>query len=413
MFRLATAALLALCPTPFYNGVRAQEEEEPELDDEVRPAPPSIGADVPLAYFGPAPSSVDKRLVGPVQLLRSGVIDEDLGTIELPLYTGYYTDGSSHYYILTDTTDESNAAALGLNHSPKLAFSGGGATTASLDFEKVILVNREGKVDFSPENFVVAGDEPTPFPPTSFGNGAVGDELYSPLVIVDNIGGSLWNAPIVASNVTTEFLNQFCDMDVIPEDMAEEAFEYLHPKVVTICPRDQTVKINLVPGFSFAKPILYLTMDSSVDLAAAFEDVTFAPRLSGVTVGGDDSAFSAVERLFATINGYSNSDLPANAPNGTANHPHRQGFYSVLRDEAAPLNVLGGIPTVATDYSPLWDLNIGEWTQEAVDGGIRTRLFDEFQILGLVQQGWITGAGGAPYASSGIIVNCPIAMRFL
>lgn len=100
MFRLATAALLALCPTPFYTGVRAQEEEEPELDDEVRPAPPSIGADVPLAYFGPAPSSVDKRLVGPVQLLRAGVIDEDLGTIELPLYTGYYTDGESGVLLL-------------------------------------------------------------------------------------------------------------------------------------------------------------------------------------------------------------------------------------------------------------------------------------------------------------------------
>ena len=183
--------------------------------------------------------------------------------------------------------------------------------------------------------------------------------------------------------------------------------------MVTICPRDQTVVISLVPGFSFAKPILYVTMDSSVDLAAAFEDVTFAPRLASVRVGGDDSAFSAVERLFATVNGYSNSDLPDDVPEGTVNHPHRQGFFSVLRDGQGPLNVLGGIPTVATDYSPLWDLNVGEWTQQAVDGNIRTRLFDEFQILGLVQQGWITAPGGEPYGSTGIIVNCPIAMRFL
>lgn len=182
---------------------------------------------------------------------------------------------------------------------------------------------------------------------------------------------------------------------------------------MTICPRDQTVVIDLVPGFSFAKPILYLSMDASVDLAAAMEGVTFAPRLAGIRVGGDDSAFSAVERLFATINGFSNSDLPTNAPNGTVNHPHRQGFFSALRDGLGPLNVLGGIPTVATDYSPMWDLNVGEWTSEAVDGSIRTRLIDEFQILGLVQQGWITGPGGVSYASSGIIVNCPIAMRFL
>lgn len=182
---------------------------------------------------------------------------------------------------------------------------------------------------------------------------------------------------------------------------------------MTICPRDQTVVIELIPGFSFAKPVLYLSMESSVDLAAAVEDTTFAPRLTGVKVGGDDSAFSAVERLFATVNGFSNSDLPAAVPEGTVNHPHRQGFFSALRDGLSPLNVLGGIPTVATDYSPLWDLNVGMWTEEAVDGGIRTRLFDEFQILGLVSQGWITGPGGELYGSSGIIVNCPIAMRFL
>lgn len=94
MLRLAVAAL-ALASSP-YNIARAQDSEEggeAELDDEVRPAPPSIGADVPLAYFGPAPSSVDKRLVGPVQLLLAGTIDEDMGTISLPLYTGYYNDG--------------------------------------------------------------------------------------------------------------------------------------------------------------------------------------------------------------------------------------------------------------------------------------------------------------------------------
>lgn len=54
--------------------------------------------------------------------------------------------GYKHYYILTDTTDKANAAALGLNHSPKLAFARGGATTAYLDFEDVVLVDRVGEV---------------------------------------------------------------------------------------------------------------------------------------------------------------------------------------------------------------------------------------------------------------------------
>lgn len=81
------------------------------------------------------------------------------------------------------------------------------------------------QVDFTPDNFVEPGDEPTPFPPAAFTPGSVGDEFYSPLVVINNIGGSVWNAPIIASGVDTEFLNQFCDMDSIPEDMAEEAYK--------------------------------------------------------------------------------------------------------------------------------------------------------------------------------------------
>ena len=40
-------------------------------------------------------------------------------------------------------------------------------------------------------------------------------------------------------------------------------------------------------------------------------------------------------------------------------------------------------------------------------------MIDEFQVLSFVQQGWITGPGGKPYGSTGIIVNCPIVIRFL
>jgi hypothetical protein len=56
--------------------------------DEVQPSPASIGTDIPVTYFGPPPSSVEPELVGPLQLLRSGPIDFDAGTITLPLYRG-------------------------------------------------------------------------------------------------------------------------------------------------------------------------------------------------------------------------------------------------------------------------------------------------------------------------------------
>ncbi len=61
----------------------------------------------------------------------------------------------------------------------------------------------------------------------------------------------------------------------------------------------------------------------------------------------------------------------------------------------------------------MWDLNIGEWTEEAIDNVYRSRLTEEFQILGFVQDGWVTGLDGGPYGSVGLIVNCPIVMRLL
>lgn len=381
-------------------------------DDDVTPAPPSIGADVPLAYFGPAPSTVDKRLVGPVQLLRSGTIDFDAGTITIPLYYGTYSDGEGHYYILTDTTDPTNAAALGLNHSPKLEYVTEESGTTARLAKNAQLVNRKGKVNFSPTRRLVPANEPAPFPPRVFVPGQVGDANYSPFVRITNVGDRVYNAPIVASGVSENVLNQYCDGFANNRER-KQALKKLHSKVVRICPREQTVTLELVAGFSFAKPIFYLSMEASDRLPAAFEDTTFAPRLANIQVGFDDSAFSPVERLFATVNGFGNTDLAKGAPAGETVHPSRQGFFSAIRGEGSPLNVLGGIPTVATDYSPAWDLNVGEWTKFAVDTGIRCRLIEEFQILAFAERGYITAPGGGRYGSSGFIVNCPIVHRFL
>jgi hypothetical protein len=53
------------------------------------PAPASFGTTVPLSYFGPPPSDTNRSLVGPVQLLDTGVVDVAYGTITLPLYLGH------------------------------------------------------------------------------------------------------------------------------------------------------------------------------------------------------------------------------------------------------------------------------------------------------------------------------------
>jgi hypothetical protein len=386
-----------------------------QKDDEVRPAPPSVGADVPLSYFGPAPSTVMKELVGPVQLLTAGTIDQDNGTIKLPLYTGYHDDGSVHFYILTDTSRKALAEGLGLNFAAKLEFlteNNGVDDTPYLNGTDNKLFGRQGKVDFKPARKLVPGDEPMPFPPKVTEPGAIGDKHYSPYIRVKNIGGSVWNAPIVSYGLSANELDKYCD-GIADADVAE-AYSYIHDKVVQICPSKQTVTIKLIQGFSFGKPVQYISMEGSDKLPSSFEGNTFAPRMADIKVGNDDSAFSAVERLFAVVNGFSNLDLPKeDRPEGLMVHPTRQGFYSAVRGEGSPLNVLGGIPTVATDYSPAWDLNVGTWTPYAVKNGLRVRWLEEFQVLGFAERGLITAPDGGKFGSSGLIVNCPIVNRFL
>jgi hypothetical protein len=364
-------------------------------DADVVPAPASIGADIPLTYFGPAPSMVQKELVGPLQLLRSGEIDLEAGVITLPLYRGQMGDGTPVWYILTDTSDPANAAALGLNHSAKLAYAavGNGARVATLESDATLTFH-SGTVDFSPERTVVPGEGENAFPPQTAEPGSVGDEAYSPLVRVANVGEHVYNAPVIAFGVEAE---------EISFGAGNVDYALVHDKVVSISPEEGTVTIALTPGFSFAKPILYLSTEASDPGVAALEGATLAPGLRDITVGHDDSVFSAVERIFITANG----------PTGAGN-PQRQGLNSALLGEGnGPLNVFGGIPTVATDYSPLWDANLGVWTDEAIAHGYRSRVIEEFQVLGLVEQGWITGPGGNAYGSIGVIINCPIAWRFL
>jgi len=378
----------------------AQGFPNPTPITEIQPSPASIGSDVPATYFGTAPSTVQKELIGPYQLLKAGVLNLQTGTITLPLYKGQLSSGESVWYVLTDTTDEKNAEALGLNFSSKLTYAevGKGVRKASQQLidGKTVVVFESGKVDFSPIHSVTAGAAPNFFPPSAVQPGSVGDANYSPLA---KIGNHIYNAPMIAFDATEATLNRFCG--------GNADHKVVHDKVIAICPRDSLVTLQLTTGFSFARPVLYLSLDANNALPAALEGATLAPGLTDIQVGSDDSAFSAVERIFSIING------PVNVESGVI-HPQRQGLNSALKgDGGGPLNVLGGIPTVATDYSPLWDLNVGQWSQHAIDSHYRSRVREEFQILGLVRSGWLTGPGGKAFGSSGLIVNCPVVFRFL
>ena len=223
-------------------------------DDDVAPAPPSIGADVPLTYFGPAPSDVQKELIGPYQLLKSGKIDHDTSTLTLPLYKGT-VKGRRVWFIVTDTTDKGNADQLGINFSPKLFFANLDGAVRKARITKGFEVEFEnGKVDFSPNRSLTPGDAPHHFPPKAFQPGSVGSDGYTPLIEIVNAGGHVYNAPVVADGVDEATLNRFCDS---PADHS-----IVHDKVVNICPKEGTVTVALTPGFSFSRPVLYISTEA-------------------------------------------------------------------------------------------------------------------------------------------------------
>src|SRR5260370_26530027 len=129
----------------------------------------------------------------------------------------------------------------------------------------------------------------------------------------------------------------------------------VHDEVVAIDTIGRTVTLQLVNGFSFGRPVWYLTMDSSDPTVAAIEGATYAPFFGNLPTGGDDSFDSPVERIFISDNG----ELDC------AN-PQRQGLDAAITDGFRPNNTFGGIPTLALDYSPALDVSMFQWTPSAL-----------------------------------------------
>src|SRR5262245_45491020 len=307
----------------------------------------SIGTKVDISEFPPPDSLTDRELAGPVRLLRSGRFDipiESLtgvnigpnnprGTITLPLFKGAVRTPSGPkpaWYIIVDAGDPGEADRLGVNFSKKLHNGVAAARSATIRADGSFLFE-SGLVDFTPNRVLVPGDDDRPFPPRQARPGSVGDDNYSPLVLANN--GVIYDAPIVAAAVDEAQIN-------FPAGHPNYAL--VHDQVIAIDPFHRTVTLNLINGFSFGKPVLYTSTDSSDPTVSAIEGTTFAPRLARLEVGVDDIDRSAVERIFIALNGPSDG--------GCAN-PQRQGIFAVLRDGHRPNNVFGGIPTTASDYS--------------------------------------------------------------
>lgn len=303
-------------------------------------------------------------------LFIAAAVEHSDGTVTLPLHRGT-SQGRTVWYIVLDSSDGNDAQARGINHSQKLANAKGTTAVQKVDMLDGT-VDFPATVDFSPVRQVTPG--PQGFPPAAVQPGAVGEPGYSPLIELPD--GTILNAPHVAND----------------SGQAD--------KVVELDTVNGTVTYVETEGFQGGRGVRYVSTDASNPVAAALENVTFAPQLDFAPFAGGDGTDSARASLAAFVNGQTGAD-----------NPERQGLNSALLDGLDPLNVLRWKPTQGR-YSPLWDVHLSEWSAEAGAGGQNLRQTKWMDgVAGLVGEGLVTGPGGAEFGPSGFIVNCPIVSR--
>jgi hypothetical protein len=366
-------------------------------------------------------------------LTLESAIQVDLAreSVRLPLYQGR-AGGKTVWFVLLDASDAGLAHDLGVNYAPKLANLAIGCpacvqtvtlqspTPAQNRFGQAV-VNFQGAPDFSPTRIAEPG--PNGFPLARFQPGAVAGPGYSPFI---RVAGSpvVYSAPIVAVGDGP--------FDVVHHTNTGDRVLGVH--LAPPSPPGQFleswVDLLFVKGFDAGQPIVYISTDAGQPLTAVLERSTLVPALDRAAYhGGDDFLGSARERLFGFINGQAGADNrqaqgfvhlatdghvaeDASATNTT--------MINALRNGGDLLNVFGDFPTLsdprhAHAYSPLWDAQLGLWSDKAVKEGRNTRQIDEVQVFNLAasRPDLLTGVDPAtgkpaPYGSVGVDINCAV-----
>jgi hypothetical protein len=358
-------------------------------------------------------------------------VDLDKETVRLPLYPGV-ANGKRVWYTLLDASDAGLAHDLGVNYAPKLSNLANGCAecvqTVKLESPTPqqnrfgpAVVDFQGAPDFSPTRIATPG--PNGFPLANFQPGAVAGPGYSPFIRIEG-SPVVYSAPIVATgdgpfDVTHHTNTGDRVLGVhIAGPSAQGQFQ------------ESYVDMLLVKGFDAGEPIVYLSTDAGQPLTSVLERSTYVPALDKpATNGGDDFLGSARERLFGFINGQTGAgnrqaqgfqhlvlDGHASEDASAANI----ALINALRNGGDLLNVFGDFPTErdprhAQAYSPLWDAQLGLWTQKAVNAGLNKRQIDEVQVFNLAasRPDLLTGVdpatgNPAPYGSVGVDINCAV-----
>jgi hypothetical protein len=328
-----------------------------------------------------ADTSTEKKITK--LFLTSGQVDLAREVVRLPLHRGRLSSGETVWFVLTDVSDFATSKKMGLTWAPSLSKAKDLASTriAEMD-ESNNFTFKSGRVDFSPVQMLTAGETPNFFPPRLARAGSVGDAHYSPLVRVANRNDIVFNAPMIAFNVGPEKIS-FCG--------GNPDYSVVTDSVASICPDNGTVDLKLRFGFGDGKHLRYLSFDANSEESAALEASTFAPAESDILQSG------ATEIIYTIVNGRTGP-----------RDPERQGLNSALSGEGPTLDILANFKEISAGYSPMWDVQLAEWTKEAVENNQRKLITDGNDIVAKSEAGLLVSPVGGPVKTTGHLVNCPV-----
>ncbi|MBX3456370.1 hypothetical protein [Ferrovibrio sp.] len=318
-----------------------------------------------------------------IMLASALSVDAANNRVTLPLFKGE-VGGKTVWYIVTDSSDRADAMQRGVVHAPLLARAGLVAQVSQRGDATVF----PAAPDFSPARRYVAAPGKD-FPPASVQPGAVARPGYTPFVRFAGQDAPVLNAPIMAVGEG-------------PFDLAGHGD--VMDRVLAIDTARRTVTLLLSRGFAEGKRVLYISTDASDPAAAVLERATYVP---GLDVGDADIG------LLVMINGRAGRDdievqgLDYFIGRGGMAQPAR---FAQSHRLDAPGNILTAIPRgpTASGYSPLWSISMLQWSAAAKATGQDRRQTDQAAIYRLLQQGALSGPGGAPLAPAGFVVNCPV-----
>src|SRR5262247_152190 len=337
----------------------------------------SVATDVSAA----AATATEKRVTK--LFLTSGQVDLARELVRLPLHRGRLSSGETVWFVLTDVSDFATSQKMGLTWAPRLSKAKDRASTrvAEMDASNNFTF-KSGRVDFSPTQTLAAGKAPNFFPPRMARAGSIGDAHYSPLVRVANRNDIVFNAPMIAFNVGPEKIS-FCG--------GNPDYSIVTDSVANICPDNGTVDLKLRFGFADGKHLRYLSFDANSEQSAALDASTFAPAESDILKSG------ATQVIYTIVNGRTGK-----------NDPQRQGLNSALIGEGPSLDILAQFKEISAGYSPMWDVKLAEWTEEAIEKNQRKLITDGEDVTAKSEAGLLVSPGGGPVRTTGNLVNCPV-----